>query len=126
MPPGDAESWPRAFARLLAGAVLLDALAAAGVLALGWTLGWSTRAQFGSGFTWAGILTLGLGGLFVSGGWASRPVTLGYAASAGPASLDDRVRATMRDTFTGYRRFVVLFLAAAPLILLGIWLDPRV
>lgn len=126
MATGDPESWPRALARVLLAALALDGLAAGGVLALGWSLGWSTREAYGSGFVWAGILTLGLGGLAVAGGWQARPVTLGYAASAGPASLDERVRATARDTFTGYRRFVVLFLAAAPLVALGVWLDPRV
>ena len=125
MPAGEVESWPRAALRLLLVAAAVDAVLALGVLALGWTLGWSTRPEFANGFVWTGLLTMALGGLLVGGGWASRPITLGFAASAGPASLEERVRATARDTFTGYRRFVLLFLAAAPLVLLGVWLDPR-
>ena len=115
-----------ALGRALGLVLVTDLVVAAAVGLLGWALGWSTREAWGSGFVWAGLAAAALGGLVVSGAWQGRLAHVGYAASAGPASLAERTRLAVRDVDAGYRRILFLLAVALPLVALGLWLDPRV
>ena len=111
--------------RFVSLALAVDLAVAAGVGLLGWTLGWSTREAWGEAFVWSGLAAGALGGLAVSGSWIGRMSHVGYAASAGQASLAERTRLAVRDVDTAYRRILFLLAVALPLVALGLWLDPR-
>lgn len=119
------ESWPAAAWRIVRLVLLVDAVVAVAVGALGWLLGWQTRAAWGEAFVWSGLGAIVLGALAVRGGWDSRLAHVGFAASVGQASLAERTRLMMGDVNAGYRRILFLTLVGVPLLALGLWLDPR-
>lgn len=87
-------------------------------------LGRWSAAAVGEAWVWTGLAAAGYGGLAVYGAWTGRAATLGYAASAGVPEPERRLHAA-RDTFVAYRRMILAFLVALPLVAAGIWLDPR-
>lgn len=116
----------KAVARGALWVLATDAAFLALVGAFGWWRGWSTRAQWGEGLVTVALGALALGALSAMGSLSSRSTTLGFAATAGRVSQSDRVLQAGKDAMRAHRFLLGVVAAAAPLVVAGVWIDPRV
>jgi hypothetical protein len=119
-------TWGRALVRLIGAALLAAVLLGGVVVGICRALGRWTTAQVGEGLVLTGAIALAAGAISILGAYGGRGVAMGFAASAGRASMEQRTQRAGLDVLRAYRGVLFLTLVGLPLVVTGVLIDPRV